>query len=416
MTGEPDSNEGRTPPTIELKATEVQDTGQDTGHDPAAANDPGAAPGDAAPPPNSGPTETPPPASRNAGRFASHAVSATIGAVLTAAVVVGLWFAGIIPRHPATAPAASESTAATEARTPGVGTDLSARLDKIEHAVQAQPDRQALTNRMTAVEAQTKSLGDSLAAVNRRLDDIAGTSASAAKQAAAAQSAAQAAKTASDQANQADQAAVQKSDLDALADRVAALESTVKGLADATSHPAASGDDQAARLTIAAQALQTAIARGAPYQTELAAVKALGVPQNAVAPLDPFAASGVPSAAALADELGRLVPALRHAAETSSGATTILGRLEANARDLVRITPVEAPAGSTPSAVVTRIEADASRADIVAALDDVAALPVSAKPLVAAWVDKAKARQGALQTSRQIAADALATLSKPASQ
>ncbi len=201
---------------------------------------------------------------------------------------------------------------------------------------------------MAAVEAQTKSLGDSLAALSRRLDDIAGTSASAAKQAAAAQSAAQAAKTASDNANQANQQNVQKSDLDALANRVAALESTVKGLADVASHPAASGDDQAARLTVAAQALQTAIARGAPYQAELAAVKTLGAEQNSTAPLEPFAASGVPSAAALADELGRLVPALQRATETSSGATTILGRLEANARHLIRITPVEAPAGNAP--------------------------------------------------------------------
>jgi hypothetical protein len=342
-------------------------------------------------------------------------LSATIGAVVTAAVVVGLWFAGVIPRHAATAPPASVAPAVTEARTPGIGPDLSARLDKIEHAIQTQPDRQAVTNRMAAVEAQTKSLGDSLAALGRRVDDIAGTSASAAKQAAAAQSAAQAAKTASDNASQASQAAVRKSDLDALANRVAALESTVKGLADAASHPA-SGDDTAARLTIAAQALQAAIARGAPFQAELVAVKALGVQNNATAPLAPFAGAGVPSAAVLAEELDRLVPALRRAAETSSGATTILGRLEANARHLIRITPVEAPAGNAPSAVVARIEADASHADIAAALNDVAALPDSAKPLVAAWVDKAKARQAALEASRQITADALAALSKPASQ
>jgi hypothetical protein len=406
MTSEPDSNEGRTPPTIELKATEV--------HDPAAPTDAGAAP-DASPEPESGAAATSPPPSGGAGRLASHAVSATIGAVVTAAVVVGLWFAGIIPRHAATAPSASVSTPATEAPTPSIGPDLSARLDKIEHAIQAQPDRQAVSGRVAALEAQTKSLGDSLAALSRRLDDIAGTSASAAKQAAAAQSAAQAAKTASDNAAQANQADVHKSDLDALANRVAALESAVKGLADAASHPA-SGDDQAARLTIAAQSLHAAIERGAPYQAELAAVKAFGGEQSATAPLEPFAASGVPSAAALAADLRHLVPALQRATETPSGATTILGRLEANARHLIRITPVDAPAGNAPEAVVARIEADASRADIAAALNDVSALPDSAKPLVAAWVEKAKARQAALEASRHITADALTALSKPASQ
>lgn len=406
MTSEPDSHEGRTPPTIELKATEV--------HDPAAATDAGAAAGDASPEPSSGAAETSPPPG-GGGRLASHAISATIGAVVTAAVVVGLWFAGVIPRHTATAPHESVSPAATEARAPVIGPDLSARLDKIEHAIQTQPDRQALTTPMAAVEAQTKSLGDSLAALGRRVDDIAGTSASAAKEAAAAQSAAQAAKTASDKASQANQAAVQKSDFDALVNRVTALESTVKGLADAASHPA-SGDDPVARLTIAAQALHAAIERGVPYQAELAAAQALGAQHDATAPLAPFAASGVPSAAVLADELNRLVLALRRATETPSGATTILGRLEANASHLIRITPVDAPAGNAPSAVVARIEADASHADIAAALDDVAALPDSAKPLVASWVDKAKARQAALQASRQITADALAALSKPAPQ
>ncbi len=248
---------------------------------------------------------------------------------------------------------------------------------------------------------------------------VAGTSDSAAKQAAAAQSTAQAAKTASDQASQASQAGVQKSDFDALTARVAALESTAKGLAEATSQ--ASSDDRAARLGLAAQALHASVERGAPYQAELAAVKALGAPQNAVEPLEPFAASGVASAAALAHDLAALVPALQHAVdtttvETSPGATTFLGKLEANAEHLVRITPVTAPAGNTPAAVVARIDADAARADIATAQSDVTALPDSAKPLAAPWLGKAKARDAALDASRQITADALAALSKPASQ
>lgn len=405
MTSEASSNDGRRPPTIELKATEVPE--------PAAAADAGASPGDAAPAQNSGPAESAPPPSGGAGRLLLHALSAIVGAVAAVAIIAALWFGGIVSLHRPTAPV---SATASQTRAPDGGQDLSARLDKIEHALQARPDRQALTERVAAAEAQTKAIRDLLATLNRRLDDVAGMSESATKQAAAAQSTAQAAKTASDNASQASQHNVGKGDLDALADRVAALENTVKGLADAASRPVTSGNDRAARLTVAAEALRAAIARGTPYQAELAALQALGVPPNLTAPLEPFAASGVPTAAALAHELAGLVPALQRAVAPAPETTTFLGRLAANARHLVRITPAQAPAGNAPSAVIARIEADASRTDIGAAKADVAALPDSAKPVVAGWLEKADARQAALDASRQIAVAALAALSKPVSQ
>jgi hypothetical protein len=140
------------------------------------------------------------------------------------------------------------------------------------------------------------------------------------------------------------------------------------------------------------------------------------VAKESAAPLEPFAAAGVPSAAALGHELATLVPALRRSVEAPSENATFLGRLEANASHLVRITPAQAPAGNAPSVVVARIDADAAHADIGAAQADIAALPDSAQPVVADWLAKAKARQAALEASRRIAADALAALSKPAPQ
>ena len=56
---------------------------------------------------------------------------------------------------------------------------------------------------------------------------------------------------------------------------------------------------------------------------------------------------------------------------------------------------------------------DAAHADIAAALLDIAKLPDTAKPLAAAWVEKAQARNAAIAASRKVAADALAALSKP---
>jgi len=413
MTSEPDSKPGRRPPTIELTAAEIDkpaapdNSSQDS---PRVAADKPASERVAASAANGK-------GSRSSGsRVKSHAVSALIGAAAAAAIIAGLWIGGVIPFREAVVPstASAPRSAPSAAATPNaINTDAGSA---------GQPDP-ALGNRLTAAEAQAKSLADSLAALSRRVDDVAAASQTAAKAADSAQAAADAAKSASqtatqtaNQAQTATQAGVQRSDIDDLANRIAALESAVKTLSADVTHPASGADDKAARLTIATEALRAAVERGAPYQAELAAVQSLGVDQNATAPLAPSAVSGIPSAAALAHELAALMPVLERASETTPSDSTFLGRIEAHAQKLVRITPLDAPSGADASAVIVRINSDAARSDIAAALDDIAALPGSAKPLAADWAQKAQARDAAIAASRQIAADALAALSKPAAQ
>jgi hypothetical protein len=367
------------------------------------------------------------PASAPSGRrFISHIASALIGAAVMAGAAAALWFTGVIPSRE-TAPV---GTAASDISTPAAPSnpapnpppslaaaqngpaapDLTARLDKIERAIEAQRSDPALGRRIAELAAQTKALVDNLAALTRRVDEIAATSQSAAKQADTAFNAAETAKSASEAASK-DQ--VRHEDVDALASRIMALDSAVKGLAAATAPLASSGaNDRSARLTIAAEALRAAVERGAPYQAELNAVQALGVDQKATGALEPFAGSGVPSAAMLTRELEALTPALQEASEPRSGDTTFVERLKSNAQKLVRITPLNAPAGNNPQAVVDRIRLDAAHADIGAALADIGTLPDAAKPLAAAFTQKAAAREAALAASRQIAADALAALAQ----
>ena len=135
-------------------------------------------------------------------------------------------------------------------------------------------------------------------------------------------------------------------------------------------------------------------------------------PLAALRALEPFAASGVPSAAVLAHELDGLMPTLEDASELHSGDTTFMERLKSNAQKLVRITPLNAPAGNDPQAVIDRIRLDAAHADIAAALTDIHALSDSAKALAADWSKKAAAREAALAASREIAAEALAALAQ----
>jgi len=291
---------------------------------------------------------------------------------------------------------------------------LTARLDKIERAIEVPRNDPALGNRIAELAAQTKAFTNKFAALTRRVDEIAATSQSAAKQADTAINAAEAAKTASELAGK-DQ--VRHADVDALASRIMALESAVKGLAAVTAPLTSSGaDDRTARLTIAAEALRAAVERGAPYQSELNAVKALGVDAKKTEALEPFAASGVPSAAALARELEALTPALQDASEPHSGETSFVERLKSNAQKLVRITPLNAPAGNDPQAVIDRIPFDVAHANIGAALADIDALPDAAKSLAAPFIKKAAAREAALAASRQIAAEALAALVQPSAR
>jgi hypothetical protein len=352
-----------------------------------------------------------------------------------------LWVSGVLPpRGETVTPGSSEPVAAAGNK------ELSARLDKIESALAAQqtalaaqrtdaaqrPDA-ALASRITATEGETKSLGDSVAALTRRIDGIATTAGNAAARADAATAAMEAAKSS------AQQSGVQRADLDALANRVAAIESVtnriasiesatnkiaaiesaVKALSENVANVArrpASADDRTARTTVAAEALRAAVERGVPYQAELAAVKSLGVEESVSAPLEPFAAEGVPSVALLARELTALTPALLHVSGVAASENSFLGRLQANAEKLVRVSPVDAPPGDDVGAIIARIDVDARRSDIAAALAEIARLPEAARSLAAPWVKKAEAREAAIAASRRIAADALAALGKPAQQ
>jgi hypothetical protein len=394
MTSEPDSTPRRRPPTIDLTAKEVEPDVPSSARGSAAD----AAEGrtthkEASSEPNH---------SNFLARVSPYAVGTIVGAIVVGAIMAGFWMAGVVPLHETAAPSAQG------AKVPSTD-DISTRLDKIQQALQAPQPDQAVAARVAAAEAQTKALRDSLAALNRRLDEVAAASQSALTQAKNAAAVA-------DAATNAARTDVQHSDIDALNNRIGALESTMKSLATDVAQRTSSADDRAARLTVAAEALRSAVERGAPYQAELATAQALGAERNATAPLEPFAADGVPSGAALAHELALLTPSLLQASGAAPSESSFLGRLETDAQKLVRITPIDAPAGDDPSSVMARINIDAARGDIAAALAGIARLPDSARALGASWVKKAEAREAAIGASRRIAADALAAIGRSAPQ
>jgi hypothetical protein len=171
------------------------------------------------------------------------------------------------------------------------------------------------------------------------------------------------------------------------------------------------------RTALLAASLRDAVARGEPYAPELSAL-APNVPDKArLAPLEPFAATGVPSETVLARELSELVPKLRPAAPAAAAGNSgsgggVLDRLQASAEKLVRIRRVDETPGDDPAAIVSRIEASASRNDIDAARADLAKLPDAARAPAEAWIKKVEARRAARDAARRLASDTAAALGK----
>ncbi len=395
---EPDSTQRRRPPTIDLTATEV-----------------GAGPSDAKPadePAQDRAADAPPRPSRPGllARIRPYAIGVLGGAVAVAVIAAGLWVAGLVP---ATAPPNAAAPNVPEAKSADTG-EISARLDKIQEALKSPHTDEALAARLTAAAAQTKSLGDALAALTRRVDDVATATQDALGQAKAAAATADAAKNAA-------QSGVTRADLDALINRVTELESAVKTLsADVAQRTSTStADDRVTRATVASEALRAAVERGAPFRAELDAVRALGVDSATTAPLEQFAAEGVPSAASLSHELTNLLPALQRASEPAATSGSYLERLQSHMQRLVQVTPINAPsvpAADNAASIADRVGDDAARGDVEAALADLAHLPDEARAPAEGWIKKAQTREAAIAASRRIVADALGALTKPAAQ
>jgi hypothetical protein len=289
------------------------------------------------------------------------------------------------------------SRAPPPAADPKALAEVAGRVAKLEAAGAAPPvgaSDPALAARVAALETELKALAETVGVLGRRDDEALAAAREARVRADA--GAAEIAELA-----QKLPPAVERSELEALANRVAAVEQSAK---------TAERADRAVRLALAATALNAAVERGDAFAAELATAKALGADPKLTAALEPFARSGVPTAATLARQFSVLAPALQAAgAPPPEG---VLGRLQLNAEKLVRIRRVDEAPGSDAAAVVARSEAKAARGDLAGALSELAQLAPTARAPAEAWIKSAQARTAAIDASRRLAADALAGLSK----
>jgi hypothetical protein len=308
------------------------------------------------------------------------------GAAIVALALFGVWLAGLVPaRQASPADAATASVAA-----------LNERLARIESSIAKTPASDpGISERLSAADNAVKSLGIALTALNKRSDEVAA-------RADAADKAIKELRDSVQGLSRNTSASPSPADIEALQKRLTTLEQAVRSTTG----------DKVARLALTATALRDAVIRGVPFNAELEEARALGADEKHLAPLAPFAASGVPSAATLAQELRVSIPALTKASGGQAPGGDFLDRLQANASKLVRIRPLGAPVGDDSSAVLARIEVETAHADIDGALADLGKLDATTRALARDWIAKAQSRQAAITAARQFAADTMHALAK----
>ena len=384
----------RAAPTIDLKATEVPTISQapeaETGEKPEQTSRASSAE-----------TQTesqrePHPAGTDAGSPQGGAAlwqmlaAGCAGAATMTGVLLALWFGGFLPVQ-------NGEMDRVESTATAAFNDRIARIQAA--AARPQTLDPSVSERLSAADNAIKSLGIALTALTKRNDETAGGAAEARARADAAEKAVSQMRANIQDVTKDTAGGLSPGEVDVVQKRIAALEQVAK----------APPTDNAARLALSAAALRDAVLSGVPFVAELDEVKSLGADEKVLAPLISFANSGTPTSVALAQELRALLPALMKSSQAPTG---FLERLEANAGKLVRIRPVDAPAGDDASAVLARVEVEAAQAAIDDAIIDLGKLDAATRAPAQDWIRKAQARQAAFAAARQFASETTHALGK----
>jgi hypothetical protein len=377
----------RTPPTIDLEASEVSTQPQEVAGEPEAQPAPEhTAPEQA----KSEQAEAEPEHVEAQAAVPSAPVSpwviAPLSGAVAAAIVIGVgWMLG----WPAVQapPAVPQVTSATV-------DELSGRIAAVETKAGKPAADPAMVARIDALEKSASALRSDIAGLRAQSDKTA---------------------SALNDTRSAPRAAAP--DLAALNDRISQLERAGKTeraelaqqgekIADAKTM-----DDKALRHVVAAALLDVAVRHGDAYESQLTAARSLAAKPEVLKPLDTFASSGIPTPVALSRELLNIVPKLSPPAEAPAAGAGIVERLQAGASKLVRIERTDG-VGNDRGAIVARVTAFALRNDFVEARRELKTLPEADRAPAQAWLDKTDARDAALAASRKFADDAMADLAK----
>jgi hypothetical protein len=378
----------RTPPTIDLEASEVSGDTQAKGTMDAAR---GFARGAAE-------------KILGLSGILAWLVAPLSGALAALLVLAAFWAAGLIGQPESPQPVqASVSPTQFNSVAANVG-DLSTRLSRVE-ASAARPvtpaTDPALATRADALEKSLAAVREEVGRVNGQLRTL--SSSLTELRVAPRDGAAPAV------------------DLGPLSDRLTKLEDATRTLSSELAKPAsASADDVNVRRLVVANTLDAAVRRGEPFAAALAAAKQVAADPASLAPLDPYSARGIPAEGSYLREIVQVLQRIADAnvAKSKSAATstetasgTVLDRLQSGLAKLVRVERDAGPVVREPPPPAAHA-AVLRRDDLAAARQDVAKLPQASDPQVAAWLKSVDGREAALTASQKFSAEALAAFGK----
>lgn len=374
----------RTPPTIDLEATEISRKETDPPETSAGPTDDAPSAGEPREDAAKGSAEAP--ADARGPKTATAVVSALIGAATACGVIGAAVWAGW-PHSPPPVTAPAPDTTRIDALTRRLST-LEARPAPSPGAVDAK-----LTARLDALEKLATALRADLDALRVQQRQTA---------------------AALNDIKTAPREEAAAPDMSAITGRIDQLENAARALsADAARQRAAPADDKALRRIVAVTLLDRLVRQGDSYAAALAAATPLVTQPDTLKPLEQFAASGVPSANTLSKELLTQIAATAPAAPKPAEGAGILDRLQAGAERLVRIRRTDAPSGGGRGDIVNRAAAAARSDDIATARRELMTLGNTDRAPFRAWIALVDARDAALAASRQLATDAVAALGKP---
>jgi hypothetical protein len=168
---------------------------------------------------------------------------------------------------------------------------------------------------------------------------------------------------------------------------------------------------QADARAILASTLRRKVEAGEAYTDEFAALSSRGADKAKLDALAPFAASGVPTPAALDKQFAAARPAI-FATHSEPKPDGFFARIVQDAGHLVRIHKVGDTKGTDLPAQVARIDAALGANHLDEALREWNALPAAAQAKSQAFADTLRHRIAAVEAAKAVEADALAALAK----
>lgn len=195
-------------------------------------------------------------------------------------------------------------------------------------------------------------------------------------------------------------------EVDGLKQQLASLQKELQARRDAST--------AAEALVLASGQLRSALAGSQPFQSELQAVRQLGVNDAPVAQaldsIAPYAAKGVPTRPTLTDRFSTLAGDIVRAANKGNG-TNWLDQVGGTLSTLVTVRQQGAGVvGDSAQAIVARTEAALQEGNLAQAVKEASALQGPAAEAASGWLADAKARLAADEAAQRIGARSIALL------